>query len=73
MSLDSGGVLKKKIWDFCSLIVVPEALENSLRIALILMAFLRLGEAITIVSSMDCVWDRGGWMPCGESPFRLQF
>ena len=47
------GALKKKPWDFFSMMEVPEASEKSSRIDLILWDCLRVGEAMSIVSSIN--------------------
>ena len=55
------GVLKKNIWDLVSLMDVPDAVEKLSRMDFKVLASRRVGEPISMVSSTNWVWERGGF------------
>ena len=54
------GVLKKNIWDFLSLMDVPDVAAKLSRMDFRVRASRRVGEPISVVSSTNWVWERGG-------------
>ena len=54
------GVLKKNIWDLLSLMDIPDVATKLSRMDFRVRSSGRVGEPISVLSSTNWVWERGG-------------